>query len=359
MILNGVTASGETTSFEKEMSSYITNITPYHLAALNLSSNYAISEPIMFHDWDNYSDDKYIFIVMDNATNKMIGTIICTQVNGEFTSSFDMTTFTEIEGAISYNIPIQLGVSNSCFLMYDGENCTILENYGNVSESFVNDLIIDENNSDIIDFETEIIRPRMTRNTTYSTGTNPPLVSNSTCPETSKGLCWAACVASKGRLQRAISATITAQNIYDTCKNSNYSDRPAGNPIGTPAWTEYALMTCFSLSVAKNTALTNTEIITALNSNKPIICFVSTINDYDLNGDGEIDGISRHALLLWSMINLDNNNGTVYVYMDPGNTSNGPGMVIYHKSASNTTSSSISIASRNGRVYSIWYKSFY
>ncbi len=358
MILTASVPAAAEEASESGLEAYIQMVAPHHFSALSLDSDYSVSKPIVLHDWETGENDEIIFIVTDNASQKMAGTITCVEsAPGKYSSTFDLGGFDEIDTLIRENKPFQLGFSNSCFLLFDGTDFKVLENPESVEESFVKELTAAPDETAAYSVMEEDVKAFAGRNIVYSTKTGPPLVSNGTVKELDENgeeieiqLCWAACVASKGRYESKKFPDMTATKLYRLCRDSNSSARPYGEgeeyPHGTLDWIHFAMSFVFGRTMKETEPMTDSEIANVLRDDKPIYCILS-----------RDDASTRHAILLFQLHLLDNNNGSVYVFMDPGRPA---GTISVHKTLEETTDpSTLHVASKNTYFYSTWDEALY
>ncbi|MDE7234546.1 MAG: hypothetical protein K2N29_05720, partial [Ruminiclostridium sp.] len=143
-------------------------------------------------------------------------------------------------------------------------------------------------------------------------------------------------------MQAGYGSGLNAQYIFGQSKNSTRADKPAGKPIGTPAWIQFAF-SINGMNVYRDSSLPSQTVISLLNANKPIYCDVENSTHTE-----------SHALVLWK---YSTTTGTaMYTLMDPGKTSGtNPGSV----TAIAATNGDLKVTARYGTTYDIWRSSYY
>ncbi|MBQ8842305.1 MAG: hypothetical protein IJZ65_06715 [Ruminiclostridium sp.] len=376
MILNGVTASGETGGLEEQtislesINDYLNNELPLKLKAIDNTRStvqvkeyiweyvektlpvylsdyqtevkeYDISDLIPIHNWTGADSEKYLVVVSDS--NKMFGTLTVEYIDNNIISAFRKECITKIETAINEKTAFQIGYSNGCFMIYESGKFSIIENPDFVEENFLSELVVNENNTKVYSLSDVITAyPLSSRSTVVQNSTAVPNVSNADHPDLEdKGLCWAACVASMA-MHAGKTSSITAISVYNACVNIPLSGKPNTDyPIGSTEWVLFACNSIYGMGIVdENTYLQAYRVVNLLGLNKPILCYFSRSQ-------------GNHAMVLFKC--EATSDSSRYYFMDPGGSSSGAGTV----NAIVTNTSSINLTSRNGHTYSTWYRSFY
>ncbi len=322
---------------------------PYYLSNRQYYGTYDISDIIPLHNWDGEDENKYLVVISKN--NTMIGTLTVEYTGDNIISAFREEYIAELNSVVENGTPFQLGYSNGCFMIYSNNSFMVVENPDGVDTAFVNNLSADSTLMVVDILEENIASAVMPRFSVYETDPGCTLVTNYNHPHLStstanKGLCWAACVASMA-MQAGKATNLSAIAVYYNCYNSTRDDKPTDTyPIGTNAWIKFAFKLYGMTVSSKSSALSTSEVINKINSNKPIICKLY----------GETD---NHAIVLWHCTDV-NANAAQYVFMDPGSPSKGSDMIsVVIDSALRADGTDLEITSKNGKNYSGWFGSLY
>lgn len=278
-----------------------------------------LSNPIKLNTLEQ-DNTQNLYFIFDGE--KIIGQIIVSNVNGTYYSTFSYTVYSELQYAYEQEKEVILLSTEGCLLAQIDGMTYVLENVENkdISLPARQRYIFDSN---VINKVAHIEVQINTRSIYYHL--KVPFVGNTESPQ-GKGLCWAACMASKIMYQTSYS-NLTAMTVYDKCWES-VENNPDDIPIGTERWYKNAA-SLYGISLITYNSLVSESIASnALANGKPMIL--------DINRSG-----GAHAVVLCGLDEdasymefiLMDPNVSSYVYVSlPNNIFSSPSQFYYASS---------------------------
>lgn len=176
----------------------------------------------------NHTDlNSRMFFLFQNE--KCIGKLVATSINGEYASSFVPYEIPAVTEAYENHIP---------FVVIAGEYSSFIKAGNRTYRLSGNEEFVQHDFQNMTENEIIQLSPvNFHYNEVISAVVKPsllgvPHVGNGRSPDTGKGLCWAASVASIGAYTNNDDDPLTALQLYNNLKTPNTSDFP----IGTDTW---------------------------------------------------------------------------------------------------------------------------
>ena len=284
----------------------------------------------------NASDiNKRIFFVFGEDT--CIGILAVTYIDDGFVSSYMPICCSVIDTDAENDTPFVL-ISDEEHLLYRSMTETVVLT-GNTSKAISQNVSLAWTPCETlllsrININTNRIEQSGSRG---SRVLSVPIVANAISPDTGRGLCWTASMASIVRFRGAGGSSLSALELYNLLK-TNYPS--AGTPIGTATW----IGRCFSLysfSYSQHSSgMIYDSTKSVINNNLPILCELETSASTD-----------QHAVVISG---YENEYGYYYyTLMDP----NCSGIVTVQ--ITNTSATSFIYATTWGPTYTNWYYTMY
>ena len=211
------------------------------LYALDIVKGYIDMSGIESEQFFSLSEGYYIrgnsgtnvFFVL--CEDKCIGLLSIAKVNGEYTSSCIFREFPLIDILYENSIPFALLSDNeNLYVVQQNREKTIILEASEHKKTVLETYEDDSNSSNEYKILQTTSIERVTPIRSQYCILNVPIVANATSPDTGKGLCWAAAMASIIRYRTGTNL-LTALGEYNLLKN-DYPPETYGFPIGTILW---------------------------------------------------------------------------------------------------------------------------
>ena len=289
-----------------------------------------------------------VYFVFDG--NKNIGTLLVSTIKDQYYSTFYMSDYASVSQAFANSQSITLGSYDNSFLLFNEGDLYILENPDDKSIR-IDAGEITGMSSTPIHQNAELHINTKVRSKYYNLSV--PFVDNAASPVahsddngkvTYKGLCWAACAASKINYTKGKS--LTALDVFNALwATVNYDE--SQEPVGEDSWVSKLINIYGEPFLTRNGHLSTNRICTFLADNEPVIAVI-----YGKNTQGKTVG---HALVLnsfdedaeyYELSFMDPNISNKYVYISYSHSDLDDGTGFYYKTAW-------------GSVYTEWRKTWY
>lgn len=313
------------------MTEYALSVMPCYIYANSIvMENEYMSDCFAVYDVDNNEIDHYIYFLLNEDI--AIGLLSVYDDGDEFNSSFSLLDGTNIdEGSF-----LQLYLNEDGLFAREGEEDFFLcgQDYSGKEDGLLAIPAIE------LESSYQITLSGMSRaNASYSIPVS--YVANATT-SSGKGLCWAACIASRVNYESGL--TLTAKRIYSDANRATAAGKPSGLPEGTTSWMEYTY-NLYGISATSTDALTMERLVKLIESDTPVI-----FNVFRTEG-GETYG---HAVLMKAYYILSSSS-CVYMFMDP-NISSSVSVVV---SATAQTNPAEFVYNNGFHEYDNWSSSVY
>lgn len=305
------------------VSEYARNTLPNYMSALNKSGiDIEISQPYPVYSQNGIINGKCIFLVFQK--DSMIGLLNVAFGNGDFCSTYEACNYKDVDISLQRKEQIAFYTSNDNFVLLANDTYTILNHAANAISPSINRFNIEKTSITLnkIDIENRLY---LSSPATYNIQIDTPYVSNDTVINLngdSRGLCWAAAVASKVMQAGLSTSSLTAYSVYSKCVREYKSEGGynASIPQGNTAWIKKAYE-LYGLTTSAYSSLSATTVVSKLQNDQTIHL---RMVDYG-NSDNEMataDPI-RHSVILYG-ISGTTQNGGIYFILD----SNNNGMIL-------------------------------
>lgn len=338
VLCSSVQVSAEGTKVEKNKQSilkeYMSFCIPRHLYAqrIDCKGNVSYSEPIPFYNFETGDViGEEVFLINDNV---IIGKMIITEDDNEYSSCFDTTISKEIVDAFQNRKRIAIGgYDNSIWLYTDNGGFSyidgIIDKFDPCISSFeLSTINIKGSTTGELDYNTL----RSIADVQLDNPDNFHHVPNSFTYD-SNGECWASCVAMLTNYQ-GLTSSLLADDVYEDLIENNISYSSNGT---------YAALTYYGYTfIETNSCMSPHNVSMQLVNDKPIIMHIKTSTNI------------KHAVVIKAMV-LDYQSST-YTIDDPNYSSD---QTIVQNTFALTASNTFTSYPSWGYNYTIWYNSYY
>ena len=211
--------------------SYAQKILPGHLSMFDYDSAHVeISNVYPLNSLQNTGEGLYLCFALENG--RIIGELTVAELpGGEFTSTFDLCSYPEVDEAAAKGEPIGFYSDDGALYFMTNHSLTIIDRDA-ISESQPGIIARQANKVSLTKMESKPISGAYdvygissTANPLYKCKYEVKIVKNPTNTNYNKGngICWAACVASKVRYEIVSyhNKELTAEEVYDATEAAN------------------------------------------------------------------------------------------------------------------------------------------
>lgn len=308
---------------------YAECILPTYLKSydINDDSIYISDSYSVYNTESDYAGND-IYIVFED--NTIIGILSVTNINGDFYSSFEYSTFDVLQNLYEDNEAITfIGNDQKLYVADESDTFEVYDNAESVNCNFA------VNSGTELERTYKVDIPQVMERQVVPVQRNlsVPIVRNTTVNDV--GICWAAAIASKVDYLKG--TTLSALDVFNALATA-YNTIPAGSKEWTECGYEYYNIPC----TYKGSMMNCVEVYNNIVNNNPIHISLSSI-----------DG--NHAVIL-SGITINSDGSGIYRLIDSNR--NAPVNVVV--SADTMTADADFVYSTNyGYVFTSWYRSFY
>lgn len=231
------------------------------------------------YDFSTGVDCKDIYFVISDEN--IFGTLTVQEVEGNFYSSFDKTTYSKLQSEYAIGDSICLGFYENQFLIYT-ENGYYHADSGDVVTGLDYFNSVNANVTPIeIDSQIDLASIPMQKSVLYNNVLDVPLAANALM--NGKGLCWAACIASKYNYYHGTS--MPCQAVYSKLQHTY-----GGTADGSIIWVLKGYHAYNMASMMTDGVMSCSEVTSHIQKNNPI--------HVDLSGQTSSGTNVYHAVLL-------------------------------------------------------------
>lgn len=334
VLCSSVQVSAEGTKVEinkqSKLKEYMSFCIPRHLYAqrIDCKGNVSYSEPIPFYNFETGDViGEEVFLINDDV---IIGKMIITKDEHEYSSCFDTTISKEIVDAFQNKKRIAIGgYGNSVWLYTEDEGFSFIDGIANDLNSRTTSL---ELNTISINGSTSGELDENTLRSIAEVQRNVHHVHTSTTYE-DEGECWAACVAMLTNYH-GLTSSLSADGVYEDLDGDNIDYEYDGT---------YIALNYYGYSCTETGSyMSPHDVSMRLVDNNPIIMHIKN----SLN--------VMHAVVIQGIV-LDYQSST-YTIDDPNFTND---QTIVQNTFALTASSTFTTYTSGGHNYTTWYNSYY
>ncbi len=292
-------------------------------------ADFSISQPVpVYNDDDEYNKAVFLF-----QNGNCVGQMMTTYVNSQFVSSFVQCDFQAVTEISVQKTPFILISFDEALWIVTSEASEVIVGQG-CGELPMATTDQPENYENQVLELTPISLPEHTvRPKSASYLLDVPYVENSTSPDSGKGICWAAAMASIIMYRTGING-ITADDLYDTLREY-YDSNVYWYPDGSCPWIE-RLFSWYNLSYTHKHSGTNFDTVKSIieYDGRPIYCWITRTN-------------GAHSV---AICGFDSGYGYYYYSLVDPNVEN----PVWVQVSSSASSNSFTYASSYGYTYTGW-----